>query len=188
VIEPVGVSGYLVVRFAAAADPAGAPTPVRLNALGRDHAVIEVDGRTVQLSPRHSEIAVILASAGGGLSAGRLAVDLSVDAMTNVSVRADMCRLRGVLGESLVGSQPYRFRYPVRSDAHAVRDLLAQGRAGDALGAYPGPLLPSSQAPAVVEQREVLEQQLRGAVLAARDPSLVRSWVDAPWGVEDLLA
>jgi hypothetical protein len=188
VIEPVGLDGYLVVRFVAAADPAPRRTAVRLSALGRDNAVIEIDGRSVQLSPRHSEIAVILALAGGGLSAGRLAVDLSLDAMSNVTVRADMCRLRTALGESLVGSQPYQFLRPIRSDAHAVRDLLAEGRPGDALDIYPGPLLPSSQAPAIVERREALDQQLRGSVLAGRDSKLIRRWVDAPWGAEDLLA
>jgi hypothetical protein len=187
-IEPVGGSGYVVVRFVEAADLPNPLSAVRLNALGRDTAIVEVDGRTVKLGPRHSEIVTLLALTDEGLSAGRLAVDLSVDDLSNATIRVDMSRLRSVLGDDLLGSRPYRLRRRVRSDVHVVRDLLAEGRVRDALGIYPGPLLPHSQAPAIVEHRATLEQQLRGAVLASRDAWVLGRWVDAPWGVDDPLA
>ena len=74
------------------------------------------------------------------------------------------------------------------TDFHAVREWLAAGEVAEALLAYPGPLLPSSEAPAIIEFRTVLEQQLRAAVLASHDPALLRRWVDAPWGSDDSYA
>jgi hypothetical protein len=76
----------------------------------------------------------------------------------------------------------------VRTDLGEVSDLLAEGRVAQALARYPGPLLPRSDAPVVVEQRRCLEQQLRGAVLADGDPGLLRRWVAADWGTDDIPA
>ncbi len=188
VIEPVGAGGYVVVRFVESAQPAERRASVRLTALGRDSAVLDIDGRAVKLSPRQSEIVVLLTLADEGLSAGRLAVDLSLDDLSNATIRVDMSRLRAVLGDDLLGSRPYLLRRPVRSDVHVVRDLLAEGRVRDALGIYAGPLLPGSQAPTIVEYRTALELQVRGAVLASRDAWLLRRWVNASWGADDLLA
>lgn len=188
VIEPVGTGGYVVVRFVEAVQQQERRAAVRLTALGRDSAIMVIDGRTVKLSPRQSEIVVLLALADEGLSAGRLAVDLSLDDLSNATIRVDMSRLRGVLGDDLLGSRPYLLRRPVRSDVHVARDLLAEGRVRDALGIYAGPLLPTSQAPTIVEHRTALELQLRGAVLASRDAWLLRRWVNASWGADDLLA
>jgi hypothetical protein len=89
-------------------------------------------------------------------------------------VRAEMSRLRALVGPGLLGSLPYRLRRLVRPDFLVVRDLLAEGRLREAVAAYPGPLLPASEAPTVVEYRRMLEQQLRGALLASGDPVLLR--------------
>ena len=188
-IEPVGVSGYTVVRFVDSDDHPGAPEQLmRMSALGRDNAVLEVGGRAVRLSPRHSEIVVLLALAQEGLSAGHLAADLLRDELNTLAIRVDMSRLRSVLGDGLLGSRPYRLLQPVRSDVHVVRDLLAEGRVRDALGVYPGPLLPYSEAPGVVEHRLQLEHRLRAAVLASGDAWLLQRWVNASWGAQDLHA
>ena len=80
-----------------------------------------------------------------------------------------MSRLRTLLGDGLLGSQPYALRRPVTSDFATVLDLLAEGRVGEAVAAYPGPLLPDSEAPAIVDYRSMLEQQLRAEVLASGD-------------------
>jgi hypothetical protein len=40
----------------------------------------------------------------------------------------------------------------------------------------------------VVEQRRCLEQQLRGAVLGSGDAGLLRRWVAAEWGTDDIPA
>ncbi|MFC8513268.1 transcriptional regulator [Streptomyces sp. NPDC057257] len=169
--------------------PSGAPgTDARLTALGRDSAVLETDGRLFQLSPRHSEIVVALALAGHGVSGERLAVDLSEREVPASTLRAEMTRLRAVLGPGLLGSRPYALLCSVRSDFADVAELLVAGRIAEALARYPGPLLPRSEAPVVVEQRRALEQQLRGAVLAAGDTVLLRRWVGAEWGTDDASA
>ncbi|MFE2064316.1 transcriptional regulator [Streptomyces sp. NPDC059467] len=159
---------------------------VHLSALGRDNAEIGYAGRTLHLSPRHSEIVLVLALAGHGVTGDRLAVDLSEHEVPASTLRAELTRLRAVLGPDLLGSRPYALLRPVRTDFDEVSRLLAEGRAGEALARYPGPLLPRSEAPAVVAHRRCLEQQLRGAVLAGGDAVLLRRWVAADWGAEDL--
>ena len=188
VAEAVGPAGHLMVHFSGMARPRAAVTGVRLTALGRDCALVEVDGRTLRLRPRHSEIVVILALAAGGLSGPRLAVELSEAEVHPVTLRAEMSRLRTLLGDGLLGSQPYALRRPVTSDFATVLDLLAEGRVGQAVAAYPGPLLPDSEAPAIVDYRATLEQQLRAEVLASDDAKLLRRWVNTAWGADDAAA
>ena len=185
VAEAVGPGGHLMVHFSGLARPHAAVTEVRLTALGRDRALIEIDGHTLRLRPRHSEIVVILALAAGGLSGPRLAVELSEADMHPVTLRAEMSRLRTLLGDGVLGSQPYTLQRPVASDFASVLDLLTEGRVGAAVAAYPGPLLPDSEAPAIVDFRAMLEQQLRAEVLASGDAMLLRRWVSAAWGADD---
>jgi GAF domain len=169
-----------------AADPSGsAPAAIQLTALGRDCALARVDGRTLQLRPRHSEIAVILALTPGGLPGPRLAVQLSETEIQPVTLRAEMSRLRALLGDGLLGSHPYEFRRPVGTDFGTVLGLLAQGRVADAVAAYSGPLLPDSEAPAIVDCRAALDQQIRAEVLASGDAAILRHWLNAPWGTGD---
>jgi len=165
-----------------------APGTIRLTALGRDNAVAEFDGRVVRLRPRHSEIAVILALANAGLPGPRLAVKLSEADIPPVTLRAEMSRLRTLLGDALLGSHPYQLRRPVTLDFSVVLDLLDQGRVADAMAAYPGPLLPSSEAPAIADCRTALERELRAAVLTSGDAVLLRRWVNSDWGVYDVEA
>ncbi len=186
--EPVGSDGHLVVRLDKPVRPPRERPPLRLSALGRDSAVLDVDGRLHRLSHRHSEVVVALTLMAGGVSGGRLAVQLSEEETPLVNLRVEMSRLRALLGPEVLGSRPYELRRPVRSDFLDLRDLLAAGRVAEAVAAYAGPLLPWSDAPVIVEFREVLEQQLRGAVVDGGDPVLLRRWVDAPWGADDAQA
>jgi hypothetical protein len=190
--EPVGPAGHMLIRFAGAGRALAPASVVRLTALGRDCALLELDGRVLRLRPRHSEIVVLLAlamegagEAGGGISGPRLAVELSEEEIHPVTLRAEMSRLRTLLGGELLGSQPYMLRRTVRADFAAVLDLVAEGRVDAAVGAYSGPLLPNSEAPAIAEYRTALEQQLRAEVLASADAGVLRRWVAAPWGAAD---
>jgi len=188
VAEPIDDAGHVLVRLDVRAGSATDRSPIQLTALGRDCAVLTVDGHTHRLSHRHSEIVVALSLLAGGASAGRLVTALSDAEIPPVTMRVEMSRLRALLGPDVVGSRPYELRRPVCSDLADVRDLLAAGRVAEALAGYRGPLLPRSDAPVIVEARDAVEQQLRGAVLASRDPALLRRWVDAPWGAEDASA
>ncbi|WP_432136096.1 MULTISPECIES: GAF domain-containing protein [unclassified Streptomyces] len=162
-----------------------------LTVLGRDEARLVVDGRTLRLSRRHSEIVVLLARHPEGLSGDELMCALYEDeSVTPVTLRAELARLRGVLGpgagSGLLASRPYRLTVPVTSDVAVVERRLAAGGVTAAAAAYAGPLLPASQAPAVVRLRERLADGLRAALISHADPDLLADWAHAPWGEEDL--
>ncbi|MFJ1750814.1 GAF domain-containing protein [Streptomyces sp. NPDC088116] len=168
-----------------------APPPttgsVRLAALGRDEALLVADGRKVRLSRRHSEILTLLARRPEGVVGDELLVDLYEDeSVTPVTLRAELSRLRGLLGPGLLRSRPYRLAAPVDSDADAVARRLASGAVASAMSVYAGPLLPSSRAPRVVRLRRRLADQLRAALIARGDPGLLADWAYSPWGEDDL--
>jgi hypothetical protein len=173
------------------AGPRGArPGPpvgeILLEGLGRPDCVATVRGRTFRLSPRHSEIAVILAGRRDGLSGDELALQLYPDDVTSSTPRAELVRLRALLGEDLLASRPYRLTCEVKSDWAGVEARLVAGDVAGAVRLYRGPLLPHSQAPGVVEQREDLQRWLRGAILADGSADLLVSWTRTRWGADDL--
>jgi DNA-binding winged helix-turn-helix (wHTH) protein len=157
-----------------------------LTVLGRDEAQLLAGGRRIRLSRRHSEIMVLLSRHPEGLSGDELLCALYEDeSVTPVTLRAELARLRRVLGPGLLASRPYRLTVPVESDASVVERRLETGAVTAAATAYAGPLLPSSQAPAVVRLRHRLTDALRTALIARRDPDLLADWVHAPWGEDD---
>ncbi|MHA5053429.1 GAF domain-containing protein [Streptomyces sp. SD15] len=160
---------------------------VELRALGRDEAELLMDGRKARLSRRHSEILVLLAAHPEGLSGDELLCALYEDELvTPVTIRAELTRLRRLLGPGLLGSRPYRFTAPVESDVAVVERRLGTGAVTAAAAAYVGPLLPGSQAPAVVRLRRRLADGLRTALIARRDPDLLTDWAHSSWGEDDL--
>ncbi|MGW7365945.1 GAF domain-containing protein [Streptomyces sp. NPDC054841] len=168
-----------------------APRPtgdaMRLSALGRDEALLVAEGRKVRLSRRHSEIVVVLARHPEGLSGDELLLELYEDEHINpVTLRAELSRLRGLLGPRLLRSRPYRLAVPVDADFESVARRLASGAVAAALSGYAGPLLPGSQAPGVARLRRRLTDQLRTALIARADPGLLADWVHSPWGEDDL--
>jgi hypothetical protein len=101
-------------------------------------------------------------------------------------VRAELSRLRRILGPELLDSRPYRLCAGVDADFLAVIRLLERGRVADALAAYAGPLLPASDAPGVAKLRRLIDGQLRAAILAAHDLTLLQTWVHSAAGADDL--
>jgi GAF domain len=166
--------------------PAGTPAPpLRLRALGADRATLEHGGRTLTLSRRHSEIVVLLAAHERGLSTEQLALELFGERGKPVSVRAELSRLRRLLGATL-DADPYRLAAPIEADFLDVGRAIDEGRAGTALARYAGPLLPRSEAPGVAELRRGLDTGVRSSVLATGDDGLLRSWLESPAGRHDL--
>jgi hypothetical protein len=164
-----------------------APAAPVLNALGCDEALLDAgDGAPLRLGRRHSEIMVLLAAHPEGLTGERLAFELYGErTVTAVTLRAELSRLRGLLGP-LLDSRPYRLRQRPSTDHDAVGDALSAGDLPAALAGYRGPLLPLSEAPGVIRLRRLLEDRLRRALLSARDPALLEEWVRTPWGEDDL--
>jgi hypothetical protein len=163
-----------------------APGLARLSALGRDEALLTIGGKRVRLGRRHSELLVLLLLHPEGRTGEQLTLDLYADDLNPVTVRAELSRLRRILGPELLDSRPYRVRAALDADFTTVPRLLEQGRVADALAAYAGPLLPCSDAPGVAKLRRLLEAQLRAAVLASHDRTLMHTWVHSPSGTEDL--
>ncbi|MFC8518330.1 GAF domain-containing protein [Streptomyces sp. NPDC057257] len=158
-----------------------------LTALGRDEAHLLLGGRRIRLSRRHSEILVLLARHPEGLTGDELLCALYEDeSVTPVTLRAELARLRRVLGPGLLESRPYRLTVPVESDVDVVERRLETGAVTAAATGYAGPLLPGSQAPAVVRLRRRIADGLRTALIARRDPDLLADWAHAPWGEDDL--
>ncbi|MYT98854.1 GAF domain-containing protein [Streptomyces sp. SID8350] len=161
--------------------------PVRLSALGRDEALLVAGDRRIRLSRRHSEILVALARRPEGMSGDELLIELYEDeSVSPVTLRAELSRLRRLLGPDLLHSRPYRLGVPVDADFDTVARRLGSGAVAGAMGAYAGPLLPGSRAPGVVRLRRRLADQLRAALVARGDPGLLADWAYSPWGEDDL--
>ncbi|WP_017614071.1 helix-turn-helix domain-containing protein, partial [Nocardiopsis salina] len=158
---------------------------VHLRVLGRQGAELRAGGRTRQLSLRHSEILHLLARHPEGLSGGDLGALLADRGASPVTVRAEVARLRRLLGEDLVASRPYRLCAAVHTDADRVRTLLADGALSEALRACTGHLLPASTAPGVVEDRAELQAELCSVLEAADDPEVLVEWAEHPAWRED---
>ena len=163
-----------------------ADTPT-LSALGRDDAELALGGRRIRLSRRHSEIVLLLSRHPEGLTGDELLCALYADeSVTPVTLRAELARLRRLLGPGLLASRPYRMTAVVDADATVVERRLEAGALTAAAQAYAGPLLPGSQAPAIVRLRDRLAGGLRAALIAHRDPDLLADWAHAPWGEDDV--
>jgi hypothetical protein len=173
------------VPYQAAGGPYLAAGGLHLEALGRPDLVVTLERRSFRLSPRHSEILVVLADHVDGLSGDELAIRLYPGDVTSSTLRAEMVRLRALLGDALA-SRPYRLMCEVRSDWAAVAARLAAGDVPGALRLYHGPLLPPSEAPGVARQRQDLHEWMRAAILADGRQELLISWTQSRWGADDL--
>ncbi|GAB7007911.1 GAF domain-containing protein [Nocardioides sp. AN3] len=178
-------------RLLPAADPVGSGRGrLRIEALGRNDALLTIADRTaprgkVRLSPRHSELLLLLASAPQGLSGDELGVLLYEDDGGSSTLRAELNRLRHLLGGDLLASRPYRLCADVEGDWLGVEARLAAGDVAGAVRRFRGPLLPRSVAPGVVRLREALTGQLRAAVLHSGRPDLMSAWTRSSWGGDD---
>ncbi|KQY46584.1 GAF domain-containing protein [Cellulomonas sp. Root137] len=160
------------------------PGPVaRLRVLGTP--MLHLGTADARLSLRHAEILLLLARHPAGLSGDELAVLLSQNELSDVTVRAEVSRLRRLVGPLLSESRPYRLTSTVRTDADMVHALLGSGDTDAALTAYPGPVLARSFAPGVVRIREELTADLRAAVLASPQPAVVSRWLACDDGADD---
>jgi hypothetical protein len=158
-------------------------TPLEIRALGRSRA--QVGG--AELSPRHSEIVTLLALEPEGLAPERLARELYGQEGIAVTARAELSRLRRILGTRLPRGGN-GLAGAIDADFLRVATLLRSGRVAEAVRAYTGPILPESSVPAIVEARERLDLELRQACLAAEGTALLAAWIDTPSGRDDIEA
>lgn len=176
-LEPSGPQGppvLLAVDAGSLVVPDGLPRPgpadqaaLRLQVLGE--AAVTLAGTALALPPRQLDLLAVLALAPGGLSLEALHDRLHGDRpVSPATTKAEVSHLRRALGPRLAG-RPYRLVGPVAADHVEVLDALRHGRVTDAIGLYRGPLLPASDAPAIVEHRHLVDAAVRNAAVAAGD-------------------
>lgn len=156
-----------------------------LEVLGRESGELVRSGHRLRLSPRHTEMLLLLARHPQGLTAERLALLLHEHDVPTVTIRAELARLRRILGDSALASRPYRLTVPVITDADEVADALKHGDVQAALSRYRGPILPTSESPEISEMRLDLGTRLRRAALSSRDLADVLAFAETTDGRED---
>jgi hypothetical protein len=179
------VSGASLIPLARRGRGAVEPQALRVEALGRDRARIANGDDRVELSRRHSEIVVLLTLFPDGLDADQLARELYGAYGLPVTARAEVSRLRRVLGNRLPRGD-HRIVGPIDADFVALERMAQNGEAEGALERYPGPLLPHSRVPLVMEARERLELRLRAAVIGSGDPAMLTRWLETLSGRDDI--
>ncbi|MFC5675852.1 GAF domain-containing protein [Aeromicrobium endophyticum] len=157
-----------------------------LEVLGGHGATLRHGSTTTRLSLRHSEILLLLSESTDGMTTAELAVALSDDEQAQVTVRAELSRLRAVLGPIELASRPYRLKNAVDTDVAAVRDDLERGRLRRAVARYRGAVLPASSAPAVALLRDELHMHVRSRLLASDDADALLTFADTAHGRDDL--
>jgi hypothetical protein len=166
----------------------GRPHPLlKLSLLGRDRAGVEVAGGPVQLSHRLTEILALLAMRPDGMTSEELAADLYGDPGRPSTVRVEVYRLRKLLGP-WIDTELYRITIDVDFDVAHIQGLLDRGAVREAAERYGGPLLPHSDAPGIVRERDALDGWLRKAVMTADDVEALWAWAQSPSGRVDLTA
>jgi hypothetical protein len=168
------------------ATAASAPAAhLRLRFLG--HApTAELNGRRVRLTQRHADMLTLLALNPSGVSAEQLATGVYGERGNPVTARAEIHRLRAQLGAAVVRSGPYRLHAELVADWLTVRESLRAGQVRAAAAAYRGELRPGSEAPAVIEERELLAATLRRAVLDQGDVEAMWLLAETDSGADDV--
>ncbi|MFE7798654.1 GAF domain-containing protein [Nocardia sp. NPDC057440] len=158
VVERLSPGGGPFSVYALPDQASGRQAP-QVTSLGRNRAVLWMDGVVHELSLRHSELVVLLLANPDGLTAAALAEELYGNAGKTVTVRAELARLRRIVGYRL-SSDPYRLDSRIRTDFQQLEADVARGAVGDLRSRYPGPLLPGSQAPGIRRIRQRLHNRL----------------------------
>jgi hypothetical protein len=132
---------------------AGSPTEVTLDlSAGAPTVTLYAAGVrwTHDLSPRHGEILLALLLHPRGRSASELAEDLFGDPARTVTVRAEVSRLRKVMG-SVIGHRPYRIAPDVRATLvePADRAAVLMGSSAPVVSRWRNAVTPATGDPSV---------------------------------------
>jgi tetratricopeptide (TPR) repeat protein len=133
---------------------------VHLSFLGKRG--VRLNGKTLELPQKWCEILALLALHPDGLGGEELLAGIYGDAGCMATLKATLSKLRDVIP---IASRPYTINADIQTDFIEVESLLSQGKIQEALGQYKGRLLPGSEAPSIVEQRDYLDELLRQAVI-----------------------
>jgi GAF domain len=139
-----------------------------LSLLGTERYAARLDGHRIPLSLRHAEILALLALHPCGLTGEQMSAHLYGDEGSPVTIRAEIHRLRALLGQ-LLPAKPYRLACTVDADFLTIRSLLATGDTMGAARLWRGPLLPRSESLEIIRESHELTVALRGQLLRSGD-------------------
>jgi tetratricopeptide (TPR) repeat protein len=146
----------------------GERSPLALHFL--DGSRVRHQDSPLELRPRFADILAALALHPEGLSAEQLTLAVYGEDADPATCMADVSRLKKSLP---VSSKPYRLEVGFWADFLEVEKLLELGKLREALHLYKHPLLPTSEAPAIRQYRDLLEESLRQTVLSSRDANIL---------------
>jgi hypothetical protein len=176
VAEPVSPTLEAFVVHAVESKRVAARPLVKLHFLGCERAQLQIGERTTELRPRLADILALLCAHPEGMSAEQLCADLHGDGGSVSSVRVEVSRLRKLLGP-WIDTDRYRLTCDVETDVRRVEGLLGAGAIREAAEVYAGRLLPESEAPGVVREREHLDRWLHQAVMTASEPEALWAYL-----------
>lgn len=136
---------------------------ITLRLLGGLH--MDYAGQRLELRPRHAELLAVLALHPEGLNLEQITQAVYGEDGSPDHAKAELSRLRKLC--PAVASRPYRLAAGIQADFIELMAFLSAGQLEAALKIYRGPFLPHSEAPEILEYREILESSLRGAALKA---------------------
>lgn len=161
-----------------------------LQLLGRDQALLSIEGKTVALSARHSEILALLSTHPDGLNAEELSVLLYPGDGSTMTLRAEMVRLRKILQQlnpaAVPESRPYKLSMDLVPDSGQVLSCLQRGAHRIALEIYRGAVLPKSEAPGVIDLRDRVSSLMREAVLTDGSAETLLKYAALPEARDDV--
>lgn len=168
----------------------GRPDGVRLEISEGPARLVASNGTRVDLTRRHAEILLLLQQVPGGITAAGLAESLHEGGGSEVTVRAEMARLRRTISPFsemglAVEARPYRLRGHLSSCLDDVRSALDAGDIDAALAAHGSGILASSDAPGVIDLRDRARARVREAVLQQGSWQQVRSYCAQPETADD---
>ncbi|MEW9872649.1 GAF domain-containing protein [Arthrobacter sp. HS15c] len=161
-----------------------------LQLLGRDQALLSIEGKTVALSARHSEILALLSTHPDGLNAEELSVLLYPGDGSTMTLRAEMVRLRKILVQlnpaAVPESRPYKLSMDLVPDSGQVLSCLQRGAHRIALEIYRGAVLPRSEAPGIIDLRDRVSSLMREAVLTDGSAETLLKYAALPEARDDV--
>ncbi|MCW3046154.1 MAG: putative phytochrome sensor protein [Solirubrobacterales bacterium] len=163
---------------------AGHATPPVLESLDIDRGLLRLSGRDLPLTRRHTEIVVLLGARRTAMTTEELALALYGERGRPGTVRTELFRLRKLMGPWLNAGRD-GLTLSIDADFLTVQAHLRAGDPRRAAEQYPGPLLPRSEAPGVVELREELDAWVRRAVIATEDREALWAWLESSSGRDD---
>ncbi|WP_051964803.1 helix-turn-helix domain-containing protein [Deinococcus misasensis] len=140
------------------------PNTLYLQTLGETRVAIGAE--ILELSPRQTEIIVLLALFPQGLSGEQLLLELYGDEGNYSNLKALISRLRRIVP---IQSQPYKLALDVQADFLELQHALKRGDLGRVTHVYQGRLLEHSRAPGIENFRQLLEGQVKALVEASQN-------------------